>query len=70
MINSIVLTEGTKEFEIMEYKNFSSKFVLQTEAKYKNNKKQTRLQELLRCDMSFQSSVKNIFRQSFLLPTF
>ena len=31
----------------MEYKNFSSKFKLKTQAKYKNTKTQTCLQELL-----------------------
>ena len=32
----------------MEYKNFSSKFTLQAQTKYKNTKVKTRLQELSR----------------------
>ena len=42
----------------MEYKNFSSKFALQTQTKYKNTKIQTRLQEPLPWDMPFESSAK------------
>ena len=50
----------------MEYKNFSSKFKLKTQAKYKNTKTQTCLQELLPWDMSFQSSVKTYIPLKFL----
>ena len=39
MTNLIVLTKGTNwGFDIMEHKNFSSKFTLQAQAKYKNAK--------------------------------
>ena len=49
----------------MEYKKISSKFMLQTQTKYKNTKIQTCLQGLLLWDMS-----KIVFRQSALLPKF
>ena len=44
----IVLAKGTNYgFHIVEYKNISSKFTLQTQTKYKNTKTQNCLQELL-----------------------
>ena len=63
----IILTKGANEgFDIMEYKNFSWKFTLQAQAKYKNAKIQGCLQELLPWDMSFQSPVKKHTPPKFL----
>ena len=42
----------------IEGKNISSKFMSQTQTKYKNTKIQTCLQGLLPWDMSFQSPIK------------
>ena len=56
----------------MEYKNFSSKFMLQTQTKNQNTKIQPCLQELLSWDMAFQSSAKKYIPPKFVtakIPT-
>ena len=45
----------------MEYKNISSRFTLQTQAKYKNTKIRTCLQGLLPWDMSFSGIRQKLY---------